>query len=141
MSQFFFFFFFFFFFWWIGFVVWLTDEKHLALSLFPVKTIVRNLTISSLQHTTCSIWTYKETGFRLYWMMLCSSDNHYTTAMKMYFVIILFHLISSKWKLQSTYLLLQQTYWSNIYLKKSQDAAVTRPKKLKIAWIASFISI
>ena len=30
------------------------------------------------------------------------------------------------------YLLIQQTYWSNFYLKKSKDVAVTRPKKLNI---------
>ena len=38
------------------------------------------------------------------------------------------------------YLLMQQTYWSNFYLKKSKHFAVTRPKKLKTVRITSFIS-
>ena len=38
------------------------------------------LTISNLQHATSRIWTCAEPEFRLCWMKLCSSDNHYTTS-------------------------------------------------------------
>ena len=29
-----------------------------------------------LRHTTCRAWTCAKPGFRLYWIKLCSSDNH-----------------------------------------------------------------
>ena len=38
------------------------------------------LTIASLQHAASRVWTCTESEFRLSWMKLCSSDNHYTTA-------------------------------------------------------------
>ena len=38
------------------------------------------LTIANLRHAVSRIWTCAETEFRLSWMKLCSSDNHYTTA-------------------------------------------------------------
>ena len=40
-----------------------------------------HLTISNLQHTASRIWTCRETEFRLCWMKLCTSDNHYLTAL------------------------------------------------------------
>ena len=61
--------------WWIVFVVWLTDERRLA--LFPAGTIVRD------PHHRGSP-TRREQGLNLrsglVWMELCSSDNHYTTS-------------------------------------------------------------
>ena len=57
--------------WWIGFVVWLTDKRRLA--LFPGM---------SLWHNASRIWTCTEPEFGLCWMKLCSSDNHYTTSKK-----------------------------------------------------------
>ena len=62
---------------WIVFfvcVIWLTDERHLA--LFPAGPIVRD------PHHRGSL-TRRGQGLslcRLSWMRLCSSDNHYTTA-------------------------------------------------------------
>ena len=38
------------------------------------------LTITNLRYTVNRIWTCAEPEFRLGWMELCSSDNHYTTA-------------------------------------------------------------
>ena len=38
------------------------------------------LTITNLWHTASRIWTCSEPEFRLCWMKLCSSDNHYTMA-------------------------------------------------------------
>ena len=38
------------------------------------------LTISNLRHAASRIWTCAEPELRLWWMKLCSSDNHYTTA-------------------------------------------------------------
>ena len=45
--------------WWIVFVIWLTDERHLA--LFPAETIIRdphhqNLTISNTPLNLCRTW-------------------------------------------------------------------------------------
>ena len=38
------------------------------------------LTIANLQHAASRVWTCTEPEFRLSWMKLCSSDNHYTLA-------------------------------------------------------------
>ena len=68
--------------WWrqIVFVVWLIDERPLA--LFPAKTIARDpITISNLRHTASRIWACAKPEFKLGWIKLCSSDNHYTTAL------------------------------------------------------------
>ena len=67
---------------WIGFVffmVWLTNERHLA--FFPVGSIVSDLHHCeswNLRHAASRTWTCAEPEFRLSWMKLCSSDNHYT---------------------------------------------------------------
>ena len=58
--------------WWIVFVVWMTNERRLA--IFPAGTIVRDL-----HHFESPTWTCPEPEFRLCWMKLCSSDKHYTT--------------------------------------------------------------
>ena len=72
--------------WWIVFVVWLTDERRLA--LFPAETIVRDPHHrESLTRRGQGFWTCAEPEFRLSWMKLCNRDNHYTTASN--FVIIL----------------------------------------------------
>ena len=39
------------------------------------------LAIVNLRHATGKIWTSAEPDFRLSWMKLCSSDNHYNTAL------------------------------------------------------------
>ena len=62
--------------WWFIFMVWLTGERRLA--LFPAGTIVRD-PLANLQHVASRIWTSAEPEFKLCWMKLCSSDNHYTT--------------------------------------------------------------
>ena len=36
------------------------------------------LTIANLRHAGSKVWTCAESEFRLCWMKLCSSDNHYT---------------------------------------------------------------
>ena len=61
--------------WWIVFVVWLTDERRLALS--PAGTIVRD---PHHRESASKVWTCAESEFSLSWMKLCSSDNHYTKA-------------------------------------------------------------
>ena len=59
--------------WWIVFVIWLTSKMPFA--LFLAETI---LSIVNLQHAASRIWTSAEPEFRLCWIKLCSSDNHYT---------------------------------------------------------------
>ena len=39
------------------------------------------VTIVNLQHAASRIWTCAEPEFRLSWIKICSSDNHYTTAL------------------------------------------------------------
>ena len=64
--------------WWIVFVVWLTEERHLA--LFPAGALSEILTIAILRHTASRVWTCAEPEFRRNWVKLCSSDNHCTAA-------------------------------------------------------------
>ena len=60
------------------FVVWLTDERLLA--LFHARTTVRDPHHRQyLQNAVRRIWTCPEFEFRLSWMKLCRSDNHYNT--------------------------------------------------------------
>ena len=64
--------------WWIAFVVWLTDQKRLA--LFPAGTIVRDPHYrESPTHREQGL-NLAEPEFRLSGMKLWSSDKHYTTA-------------------------------------------------------------
>ena len=37
-------------------------------------------TIADIWHAATRVWTWAESEFRLCWMKLCSSDNHYTIA-------------------------------------------------------------
>ena len=45
---------------------------------FQSRPLSEILTIVNLWHVTSRIWTCTEPEFRLRWMKLCSSDNHYT---------------------------------------------------------------
>ena len=72
--------------WWIVFVVWLTDERRLA--LFSAGPLSEILTIANLRHAS-RVWTCAEPEFRLSWMNLCSSDNHYTPAPFSAFIYLL----------------------------------------------------
>ena len=64
--------------WWIVFTVSLTDERRLA--LFPAGTIVRDPHHRESPTRREQGLNLLRTEFRLSWMKLCSSDNHYTTA-------------------------------------------------------------
>ena len=66
------------------------------------------LHIVNLRHAGSRIWTCAEPVFRLWWMKLCSSDNHYTKAP----LLILFIHYLSYWSLFiATYL----SYFSSMY--------------------------
>ena len=73
---------------WIVFVVWLTDERRLALS--PAGTIVRDPhhreSLSS-RYALSRVWTCAEPEFRVSWIKLCSSDNHYTTTPQKFYSV------------------------------------------------------
>ena len=62
---------------WIVFVVWLTNERRLA--LFPDGTIV--IDPHHRESPTCREQglNLRRAWIRLSWMKVCSSDNHYTT--------------------------------------------------------------
>ena len=67
--------------WWIVLVVWLTDERHLA--LFPAGTIVRDphhRESPTRREQDLNLRRTLVEWMRLSWMKLCSSENHYTTA-------------------------------------------------------------
>ena len=70
------------------FVLWLTNERHLA--LFPAGTIVRDPhhreSLSS-RYALSRVWTCAEPEFRVSWMKLCSSDNHYTTTPQKFYSV------------------------------------------------------
>ena len=63
--------------WWIVFTEWLTDERRLV--LFPA-TFSDILTLTNLRLAASRIYICKDPDLRLWWMKLCSSDNHCTTA-------------------------------------------------------------
>ena len=67
--------------WWIAFAVWLTGEMRLA--YFQPGPLLEILTIANLQYAASRVWTCAERDFRLSWMKLCSSNNHYTRALHM----------------------------------------------------------
>ena len=54
-------------------------NQRKAFSLFPARPISEILTIANLRHAVNKTWIYTEPEFSLFWMKLCSSDNHYTT--------------------------------------------------------------
>ena len=62
--------------WWIVFAEWLTDESRFT-PYFQPGPLSEILTIANLRHAASRVWTCAESEFRLYWMKLCSSDNHY----------------------------------------------------------------
>ena len=51
-------------------MVWFTDERRIG----PLSEIFN---IANYRHAASRIWTCAEPQFRLRWMKLCSSDNHY----------------------------------------------------------------
>ena len=63
----------------IVFVVWLTDERRL--DSFLTGTIVRDPRHRENPTRREQDLTCAEPEFRLRWMKLCSSDNHYSTAL------------------------------------------------------------
>ena len=57
-----------------GMVDWRKTFSLISRSLSEI------LTVANLRHAASSIWTWTEPVFRLCWIKLYSSDNHYTTA-------------------------------------------------------------
>ena len=47
---------------------------------FQPSSLSKILTIPNLRHAASRFWTWAESEFRLRWMKLCSSDNHYIMA-------------------------------------------------------------
>ena len=64
--------------WWIIFVIWLTDERRLCFT--SSWDHCQRFSPSQISNTMNRVWTCTESEFRLRWMKLCSSDNHYTMA-------------------------------------------------------------
>ena len=60
------------------------------------------LTIANLRHAASRTWTCAEPEFRLCWMKLCSSDNHYTTNNH---VIVIWKLYEEKLKLFTAFII------------------------------------
>ena len=64
--------------WWIVFCRMVDWRKSLA--SLPAETIVTDPHHLKSPNATGRIWTCAEPEFRLSWMKLCGSDNHYITA-------------------------------------------------------------
>ena len=56
-------------------------DRRKAEPYFQPGPLSEILTIANLRHAASRIWTCAEPVFRLWWMKLCSSDNHSTTAL------------------------------------------------------------
>ena len=54
-------------------------ETQVEVTCFQSAPLSKVLTIANLWHAASSIWTSNQPEFRLSWMKLCISDNHYTT--------------------------------------------------------------
>ena len=64
--------------WWIVLLYgWPTKGAE---PYFQPGSLSEILTIANLRHAASRIWICAEPEFRLSWIKLCSSDNHYTTA-------------------------------------------------------------
>ena len=68
---------------WYG---WPTKDVKPYLQPEPLSEI---LTIANLRHAASRIWTSAEPKFRLSWIKLCSSDNHYTTAPQIMILLLM----------------------------------------------------
>ena len=55
-------------------------DRRKAEPYFQPGPLSESLTIANLRHAASRIWTCAKSVFRLWWMKMCSSDNHYTTA-------------------------------------------------------------
>ena len=56
------------------------DDDELFLWYGPAGTMSKILTMANLRHAANMIWTGAESEFRLCYINLHSTDNHYTTA-------------------------------------------------------------
>ena len=65
--------------WWIVFVVWLTGIRRLT--LFPAGNIVRNPHHPESLSRRKQDLNLPKPDFKLHWIKLYSSDNHYTIAL------------------------------------------------------------
>ena len=57
-------------------------DRRKAFSLISSRDHCQRSSPSRISDTLSRVWTCAEPEFRLSWMKLCSSDNHYTTAPK-----------------------------------------------------------
>ena len=57
----------------------MVDQRKTFTPYFHPGPLSEILTIANLCHSARRIWTYAESEFRLCWIEMCSSDNHYTT--------------------------------------------------------------
>ena len=63
--------------------VWIachTDDQRIEQPYFQSGLLSEIVTITNLQHAKSRVWTCTEPEFRLSWMKLHSSDNHYNMA-------------------------------------------------------------
>ena len=68
-------------------MICLTNERHLA--LFPAAAIIRvPHHCESLRHAASRTWICAGPEFRLWWIKLCSSDNHCTTASLLFVIMV-----------------------------------------------------
>ena len=85
----------------------------------PLGPFSEILTIANLRHATSRVWTCAEPEFRLSWMKLCSSDNHYTTAPLNYKVSLVSAIIFRSFTIPSEIPKFHQGIWKikDIFIK------------------------
>ena len=99
-----------------------SEKTMFLLPLFTVNTLgplSEILTIANLWHAASRVWTCAEPEFRLSWMKLCSSDNHYTTAPLNYKVSLVSTIIFCSFTISSEMPKFHQGIWKikDIFIK------------------------
>ena len=75
----------------------MVDRRKAFTPYFQPRPLSEILTIANLRHAESKVWTHAESEFRLCWMKLCSSDNHYTTAPKYTLFIFIIFIYTLFW--------------------------------------------
>ena len=109
-----------------GMVDWRKAEPY-----FQSGPLSEILTIANPRHAASRIWTCTEPVFRLWWMKLCSSDNHYT----MYFFSLSFIYFQQKESIKI------QSWWNFTWAVESRKFCPLMAPFAQIMYTFSYKSI
>ena len=101
-------------------------DQWKAFSLISSRDHCQRSSPSRISDTPSRVWACAEPEFRLSWMKLCSSDNHYTTAPR---IIPLYYLTKNYSTILSDKELLHYIIWQRIiplyYLTKNYSTILS----------------